>query len=120
MGYRFVLQELQYPETMQAGEKVTLTLKVENKGVAPIYNALPLTLRFKGENQTASIQTDIDVRKWLPGEHTETIEIVVPTQLQAGNYQLQMRIGGEDLPCVQLATETQMDCEYAVLASISL
>ena len=120
MGYRFVLQELQYPETVKAGEKVTLTLKVENKGVAPIYNALPLTLRLKGENQTASIQTDIDVRKWLPGEHTETIEVVVPDHLQAGNYQLQMRIGGEDLPCVQLATETQMDGEYAVLASISL
>ncbi len=120
MGYRFVLQELQYPEKVKAGEKVTLTLKVENKGVAPIYNALPLTLRLKGEKKTFELQTDIDIRKWLPGQHVEEINVDVPSNLPSGGYQLQMRIGGGNLPWVQLASDTQMDGEYAVLVDINL
>lgn len=120
MGYRFFLKELSYPESVQAGEKAQFAFIVENKGVAPIYNALPLTLRLKNESQEAVFTTDIDVRKWLPGEHKEQVELLIPSDLQSGSYQLQMRIGGGELPFVQLASETPMDGEYAVLTTLTV
>lgn len=120
MGYRFFLKELSYPESVQADEKAQFAFIVENKGVAPIYNALPLTLRLKNESQEAVFTTDIDVRKWLPGEHKEQVELLIPNHLQSGNYQLQMCIGGGKLPFIQLASEIPMDGEYAVLTTITV
>lgn len=48
MGYRFVISEIDYPESIKAGEKIKISLTVNNVGVAPIYNKLPLKIRIKG------------------------------------------------------------------------
>lgn len=112
MGYRFVLRELEYPETVKAGERMTIRLTMENVGVAPIYNKLPLTLRLKGEKKTVIAATEIDVCKWLPGTYTESTEIVLPQALPAGEYELAIAIGGGKYPSVQLAIEAEKDGEW--------
>ena len=48
MGYRFVISEIDYQESIKAGEKIEISLTANNVGVAPIYNKLPLKIRIKG------------------------------------------------------------------------
>ncbi len=48
MGYRFVISEIDYPESIKVGENIKITLTINNVGVAPIYNKLPLKIRIKG------------------------------------------------------------------------
>lgn len=120
MGYRFELREIEYPETVKAGEKARVTLRVANVGVAPIYNALPLKLRLKGAEKTVEFTTDIDVRKWLPGEYTESAELSLPCELPAGEYEISLALGGGDKPAVQFASKTGKEHEWHVLAKVTV
>jgi hypothetical protein len=119
MGYRFVIKEVEYPEVVKTGEKEKITLKIENKGVAPIYNKLPLKLRIKGEKAKEYI-TDIDITKWLPGEYEETVFIEIPSEFANGEYELQIAIGGGDKPSVQFANEIENDGGFYSLVKIKI
>ena len=109
MGYHFVLREFEYPETAGAGDFLQFRLRVSNRGVAPIYRNLPLRLRLKAENTEYIFTTGIDVRTWLPGEHTVTFEIPLPGDLPAGEYETGLSISGENTPVVLWETEGETD-----------
>ncbi len=119
MGYRFVIREIEYPESVKAGDTLKIKLKVDNKGVAPIYNKLPLRIRLKGET-VKEYETDVDITKWLPGEHNETIEMLLPADIIKGEYILQAGIGGNGKPSVVFATEAECDGNYINLANITI
>jgi uncharacterized membrane protein len=114
MGYRFVIKEVEYPEVVKMGETAQISLKIENRGVAPIYNKLPLKLRIKGE-KTQEYVTDIDITKWLVGEYEEKISIDISSEFLNGEYELQIAIGGGDKPRVQFANELEQDGEFYCL-----
>ncbi|MBQ9939767.1 MAG: DUF4832 domain-containing protein [Oscillospiraceae bacterium] len=120
MGYRFVAEEFEYPESAAAGERVECSLKIKNAGVAPIYNKLPLKLRFKGESFVWEWEAPTDIRSWLPGEWCEKLEISLPADMPKGSYEISCAIGGGEYPVVQLATETETDGEYYTLAEIKV
>lgn len=109
MGYHFALRRLAFPACAQAGDTLRFRLYVENRGVAPIYNAIPLRLRLHGEEGTYLFTTNIDVRTWLPGEHTEAFEIVLPQDAKCGMYDVELSISGEDTPVVQFETQGEQD-----------
>ena len=94
-------------------------MKIENKGVAPIYNKLPLKIRIKGE-KTQEYVTDIDVTKWLPGEYEENILMNIPSEFLNGEYELQIAIGGGEYPSVQFANELDQDGEFYNLIKIKI
>ena len=119
MGYRFVIKEVEYPETVKAGETAQVFLKIENKGVAPIYNKLPLKLRIKGE-KTKEYVTDIDITKWLPGEYEEKILLDIPSDFANGECELQIAIGGGKYPNVQFANDIENDGECYCLSKIEI
>ena len=119
MGYRFVIREVEYSESVKAGEKSEITLKIENVGVAPIYNKLPLKLRIKGV-KTQEYITDIDITKWLPGEYTETVCFDIPNDIDVGEYELQIAIGGGDKPRVSFANELAQDGEFYHLLQVKV
>lgn len=118
MGYRFHLSQIEYPEKALAGETVSIDFTVENQGVAPIYNQLPVRFLLKCGDTVMEYATDIDIRSWLPGSHSEHIALTLPATLTAGNYQLCCAIGGKDLPSVKLATFTENDGEVYYLTDI--
>ena len=120
MGYRFEIDEIEYPESVKAGEKACVTLKIANVGVAPIYNELPFTLRLKGAEKTVEFATDIDARKWLPGEYVEKVELALPCDLPAGEYELSMALGGGDKPAVQFASKTGKEYHWHILTTVSV
>ena len=83
MGYHFHIAEV----TRKGG---ALTVTVENRGVAPIYEPLPLALRFTRADGTQTVTvTETDVRKLLPGK-TE-LRFAVPADATA----IALRIGDE-------------------------
>ena len=120
MGYRFYLSEISYPERAKAGEEIEIAFVLENKGVAPIYNNLPFKFLLKNEKYNLEMETDIDIRKWLPEKSYENVKFVLPENMPAGNYQLACSIGGGKYPVVKLATDTENDEEKYWLADIEI
>lgn len=120
MGYRFSVRLVEYPEEVEAGDTMALTLWIENSGVAPIYSALPFTLRLRGE-KTVEFTSDIDVRKWLPGDTIEHIEMTLPKDLPCGTYALEFRLGGSGSPIIKFATDTtQTDDGYYYVVDVQI
>ena len=120
MGYRFYLSELSYPEKIKVGEEITVDFVMENKGVAPIYNKLPLKFFLQSEEYTFEVETDIDIRNWMPGKSRESVKVTLPEEMTAGRYQLGVSIGGGKHPIVKLATETENDGERYWLAELEV
>ena len=108
MGYHFVLRLVEYPACANAGDTLQFRMTVENRGVAPIYNAIPLRLRLVGKEEHL-FTSGVDVRAWLPGEHTAEFEIALPADAKAGAYDVELSISGEDTPIVRFETQGEQD-----------
>ena len=120
MGYHFVIDEVETQEQVKRGETLSLKLVIDNVGVAPIYHQLPLYIRLKNENYEKTFKTDVDIRKWIQGKYQEKLEIVLPKDIPAGEYELQIGIGGNGEESVVFATTAKQDEEYAVLTSVKI
>jgi len=119
MGYHFHLSEAIYPEESSVGENLRFTLKVINRGVAPIYNRIPLRVRLRGE-ETYLFTTDVDIREWLPGEHEVRFDVSLPDQMKAGQYETAITISGENTPVVRWETQGEWDGAFLTLAPIEI
>ena len=119
MGYHFVLSEARYPEEAQAGERIRFTLNVLNRGVAPIYNTIPLRVRLRGEEEYL-FTTKVDAREWLPGAHEVTFDILLPDEMKTGSYEAALTLSGEDTPIVRWETEGEWDGAFFSLGPISI
>ncbi len=117
MGYRFVIREVEYADEFEAGKTAQISMKLENVGVAPIYNKLPLKLRLKGA-KTQEYVMDTDITKWLPGEYEETLSFDLEGDMPKGEYELQIAIGGGEQPSVAFASEGQTDGAWFVLGKV--
>lgn len=120
MGYRFYLSEICTPGQAKAGEEIEISFVMKNTGVAPIYNKLPFKFLLKNETASFELSTEIDICKWMPGENKESVNLVLPEELPAGNYQLGCMIGGGTYPVVKLATVTENDGEAYYLANMEI
>ena len=105
---------------IKRGEKLTVKLIIDNVGVAPIYRKLPLYIRLKSENFQKDFETDIDIRKWVEGKYEEKIVLKVSEELLAGEYELQIGIGGKEEPSVVFACDAPRDGEYSVLTKLNV
>ena len=120
MGYHFVINEVEALNSVNSGEKLNVRLAVENVGVAPIYNRLPLYIRLKNGNAEKTFETDVDIREWIEGKYEENIEIVIPDDMQKGEYELQVGIGGNGQPSVVFATDACQDGDYAIVGKVEI
>ena len=120
MGYHFAIREASFSSSVEAGGQLRLSVTIENIGVAPIYVPVPLYIRLKNSTGELVLPADTDIRKWLPGTHTETMAISLPEALLPGKYQLQLGIGGYCDPCVFFATGAQQDGHFAILTEITV
>ena len=64
---------------------------------------------MKAENKAYIFTTDIDVRTWLPGEHTAVFEIPLPCDVPAGGYEISVSISGENTPVAAWETKGESD-----------
>ena len=96
MGYRFAVSEITHPVSLSRGESLTLKLKIENLGVAPIYNKLPLKIKLKSECFEYEKTTKVDIRRFLPGTSVRNVSLKMPESIPEGNYEILLAIGGGD------------------------
>ena len=120
MGYHFVLRQFDYPGIAGAGDVLQFRILVENRGVAPIYHHIPLRVRLKAINKEYVFSTGIDVRTWLPGEHTAAFDVPLPCDVPAGVYEIGLSVSGENGPAVSWETKGGSDGVFLKTGSIRL
>ena len=120
MGYHFVPRQFDYPETAGAGDVLRFSLRVENRGVAPIYHNIPLRLRLKAADKEFVFTAGVDIRAWLPGEHTQTFEVRLPGDVPAGEYALGLSVSGETAPAVAWETKGETDGLFLTAGMLSI
>lgn len=120
MGYHFVINAVETEKCVQRGEALTISLAVENVGVAPIYRRLPLYIRLKNRRFEKTFETDLDIRKWIEGEYDEIISLEIPGEMPTGKYQIQAAIGGANTPSAVFASNAERDGDYSVLTKVKI
>lgn len=125
-GYRFVLDSVSYPLTLQPGEKLPVKLALRNTGSAPFYLDWPVAVGLldpaTAEPVWSAPLSGVDIRKWLPGEDWESAAFAycipaavhrknglatLPGDLKKGQYILALAIldrQGGMIPSVRFAT----------------
>lgn len=106
MGYRFAITEVTLDDKISKDGVLELQFKVANKGVAPIYNKLAFTVILKGEKEY-SLDTDVDICKWFPGESQENLSLKLPKNIDTGSYGVFVKIGGQNKPTVKMAMDVE-------------
>lgn len=113
LGYRFVLRSVGHSIPVEKGSDLTMTIQVENKGVAPFYYDWPLAVYLTTTDEQTVLQKDlgIDIKKWLPGVHTDTAVFGLPADLASGTYNVKLAILDPDtgLPGVMFANTGRDD-----------
>jgi hypothetical protein len=94
IGYRFVLRELTHTDEAIPGGSLTVRSLWENKGVAPIYHPWPLAYRLRSDADrvVATWRSVANLMSWLPGPHEVEEVVVVPTDVPAATYRLDVAI----------------------------
>jgi hypothetical protein len=87
-GARFVLRELAHEKTVKRGAPLMLQMKWANVGVGKLHHpyALRLYLLNAVSQPVLSADAKADPRDWLPGEHSLTESVPIPSALEAGDY----------------------------------
>lgn len=117
MGYHYVIDCVTLPKKIVPNKKLEIRFDMDNVGVAPIYNKIPLKVRLKGEKAEEVFITNTDITKWLPGKTCEKISFTVPKGLPGGEYKVQIGIFDE-LSRVYFATDAVQDGNYYTLANV--
>lgn len=118
MGYHFALRVFDYPNQAEAGDIVQFRIYMENRGVAPIYHKVPLRIRLYNTQNAYDYETDIDIRKWLPGDNIEDFEITLSKDIQCGEYDIELIIAGEASPVIQLEMQTDKNGDFYKIGKI--
>jgi Domain of unknown function (DUF4832) len=94
LGYRFVLRNVDHEKSVAKGSTLTVTISVENKGVAPFYYDWPLVLYLLSSDQQVVVQQtlNIDIKTWLPGTSNNADSFEIPATVAAGKYNMYLAI----------------------------
>ncbi len=108
MGYRFVLEKVTHETSAAAGSNVAVTMRWNNKGVAPFYFQWPVRVGLANDNGVVTYtNVSTDIREWLPGQTTVSTDLTVPSTLNEGTYKLVVAMidPATNKPGVNLAIE---------------
>lgn len=94
LGFRLVLREMEFNNSVTAGSEVIINMKWENLGIAPPYRDHRLAFRLKDDKgiNTGVTITDLSIQGWLPGEINVSANYKLPDDIPAGNYSLEMAV----------------------------
>lgn len=94
-GYWYFLHSVEIPETVSAGQKMTVKMTWDNRGVAPAYHAYDLVLRLDGP-ETFTMTLPAENENWLPNNggpvYKEEYKVILPKTLTSGNYRFQLKL----------------------------
>jgi len=94
-GYWYFPHEITFPDTMATGRVHPVTIKWENRGVAPAYHAYQVVFRLRGP-EVHTVGLDAGNLKWMPSErgatHSVTYRPKLPVDMVPGEYELAFRL----------------------------
>ena len=120
MGYHFHLVAAEFPQKAHSGDVLNCRIFVENKGVAPIYRAVPLRVRLTNDEKEFCFQTEVDVRNWLPGVREERFALPLPKEAATGTYDLEVSLSGEGYPSVAFETQMEKDDIFYKIGQVTV
>ena len=112
MGYHLYLSRFTAPAKARAGERVSMSLTMNNTGVAPLYEEVPVLLRLRGEGGQAVLDTGLKPVEWLPGETESTFAVKLPAGLRPGVYRLDLGMETPEGKPVYLRTDAPCDAPF--------
>ena len=111
LGYRFVLDEVRFPSSVQPGAMFRVSVSFRNTGSSPLYYSWPLEVSLldahSHEPRWKATFDNADLRKVLPGSPaTMTAKFSCPADLPKGQYVLALAIldPAGNRPAVRFAT----------------
>jgi hypothetical protein len=96
VGYRFVVDGFNHPQTVEAGASTTFTAGWSNLGVAPAYLPRTLAYRLRGKSKAVTFTSAADTCTWLPGTWITRDPIAIPADLPAGIYEIDLALLDRD------------------------
>jgi hypothetical protein len=85
LGYRYVLRQAIIDCRVAPAGSFKIALWIDNVGIAPIYRKYELAIRLRqGEHDEIVPFSDIDIRKWLPGDEWIERTVTVLPSIQRG------------------------------------
>ena len=97
-----------------SGSKVDCALVIENTGVAPLYENLPLSMRLVG-TQIFTFDTGIEPITLLPGTNVKHFTVALPKNMPSGSYSVQIGIAG-----ISFATDAPACGDFYEVGSIHI
>lgn len=94
LGYRLALEAADIPDRVNAGQEISVSIKLVNKGYAPLYNAkiTTLVLKDKASGEIREIEIPVDVRKCKPSGELDMEANLSTAGIAAGTYDLYLKI----------------------------
>ncbi len=120
MGYHFAIDSFEYPSTASPADEIEIKLSVDNIGVAPLYNRIPLKIRLRSDNAEHVIETDADATSWLPGKNDYGTVLSLPSDMPKGSYRIEIGMSNDYIKEIYFATNAPMCGGYYTLAEISV
>ena len=120
MGYHFALEYFKCPETAEVGDEMELKIGIDNTGVAPLYRKMPLMLRFTCGEESFTVDSGVDVTKWLPGKNVEKMIIPVPAAAKKGTYTIEAGIFDAENPVIYFATDARRNGSFYQVGEITI
>ncbi|MDG3087035.1 DUF4832 domain-containing protein [Vibrio hannami] len=91
MGYRFRVESMTHPTSVESGTTFNIKSTWLNEGVAPVYHPYTLAYRIQDDQHNTVVFRKLarDITKWVPGSHEINTSISVPKSLHRGHYHIQ-------------------------------
>jgi hypothetical protein len=122
MGYEYQIDQARHPAEVKAKQTARVLLHVRNNGVAPFY--YPWSVEWALIDMSGNVikvqKTDWDLRKWLPGEFTESTELNM--DVPAGIYRLAIGVRDpwKDRPSIRFANDLPVIDGWTILSEIKI
>lgn len=122
MGYEYQIDEVSHPMQVKARQSAKVQFKARNNGVAPFY--YPWSVEWAlidGAGGIVKVHvTDWDLRKWVPGEFTESTELNV--DVPPGTYRLAIGIRDpwKDRPAIRFANDLPVTDGWTIVSEMKV
>jgi hypothetical protein len=124
LGYRFILEEVDYTPNVSPGGTLSVSFSVRNVGSSPFYYNWPVEVSIINPDTKQTcwkvVFQNVDIRNWLPGDNWDPVlrkytlepkkyrisgEFKLPADIQKGRYILGLSIldPSGNLPAVRFA-----------------
>jgi len=123
-GARFVLNELDHPESVKRGSALDLDLKWTNFGVGKVYKEYLIRFYLLDSENKVVFASDgkSDPRSWFPGEISIQESILIPERIKKGAYKIALALENKvnDQPAFRLSIDVPETNGMYILSKIEV